>query len=87
MNREQFIGKLLAIYRRKYKPTDGEVEEFRLLLEMMPDRPVLFIPNTPENPMTIPIPTPRPYDNTPVMYGVYPPGYRVISQNEVKGKE
>lgn len=85
MNREQFIEKLLAIYRLKYKPTDVEVEEFRLMLEMMPDRPALYIPNTPGNPITAP--NPRPYDNTPVMYGVYPPGYRVISQNEVKGNE
>lgn len=45
MNREQFIEKLLAIYRLKYKPSDLEVEEFKLMLEMMPDRPVLILPN------------------------------------------
>lgn len=44
MNREQYIEKLLAIYKLKYKPSEVEIEEFKLMLEMMPDRPILYLP-------------------------------------------
>lgn len=65
MNREQYIEKLLAIYKLKYKPTEVEIEEFKLMLEMMPDKPILNIPNWP-----IPDPIEQP---VVLMYGcAYP---------------
>jgi hypothetical protein len=71
MSREEYIEKLLAIYKLKYKPGEVEIEEFRLMLEMMPDRPVLYIPNNPASPITTP--SPIPWSDTPVMYGVSMP--------------
>lgn len=78
MNREQYIEKLLAIYKLKYKPSDVEIEEFKLILEMMPDKPVLYIPNSPDNP----IPVPKPWDNTPLMYGVPIPPYATTNKQD-----
>ena len=77
MNREQFIEKLLAIYRLKYKPSDLEVEELKLMLEMMPDRPVLILPKDKDNQTSFPINPLSP--NQVVMYGAPYPGYQTIS--------
>jgi len=41
MTREQYIERLIAIYKLRYKPSQEEIEEFKLLLEMMPDTPRL----------------------------------------------
>lgn len=78
MNREQYIEKLLAIYKLKYKPSDVEIEEFKLMLEMMPDKPVLYIPNAPDSPTT----DPKPWDNTPLMYGVPIPPYTTTGKQD-----
>ena len=37
MNREEYIDKIIALYKLKYNPTSVEVAEFRLALEMMPN--------------------------------------------------
>lgn len=79
MNREEYIEKLIAIYRLKYKPSDLEVEEFKLMLEMMPDKPVLYIPNRPDSPTIFP----SPWDNIPLMYGVQMPTYTTTGKQEV----
>lgn len=83
MNREEYIEKLLAIYRLKYKPSDVEIEEFKLMLEMMPDKPVLYIPNRPDSPITVP----SPWDNTPLMYRVPIPPYTITGKQEVSDGE
>ena len=44
MTRKEFIDRLIAIYRLKYKPSDLEVDEFRLLLETMPDNQTITTP-------------------------------------------
>jgi hypothetical protein len=48
MTREQYIERLIAIYKLRYKPSQEEIEEFKLLMEMMPDKPILNIPNWPK---------------------------------------
>lgn len=74
MNREQYISKLLAIFKLKYKPSEVELEEFKLLLEMMLDHPIL---NIPPGIKDVPKEIPYPYPPTPVMYGVQFPGYTI----------
>ena len=37
MDRNTYIDKLIILYKLKYNPSEVEVEEFRLLLENMPD--------------------------------------------------
>lgn len=72
MTRKEFIDRIIAIYRLKYKPSDLEVDEFRLLLEMMPDKEPLTISTQSQSPIVI-----NPGDNnnipwwrdTVVMYG------------------
>lgn len=65
MTRKEFIDRLIAIYRLKYKPSDLEVDEFRLLLETMPDNQTITTPfqspiivnpsdSNPRNPYTYP---------------------------------
>ena len=73
MNREQYIEKLMAIYKLKYKPSELEIEEFRLMLEMMPDAPILKVgPSSPLCPRDI---NDKPFPEQPVvvMYGVQTP--------------
>ena len=66
MTREQYIERLIAIYKLRYKPSQEEIEEFKLLMEMMPNNiESIGVPYEPMNP--------RPWDNTPVMYGVQVP--------------
>ena len=48
MTREQYIERLIAIYKLRYKPSQEEIEEFKLLMEMMPDKPILNILNWPK---------------------------------------
>ena len=71
MTRKEFIDRIIAIYRLKYKPSDLEIDEFRLVLELMPDsdKPTLTLPTSP---ITTPDPSPNPYPwwkDTVVMYG------------------
>ena len=49
MTRAQYIQKLLAIYKLKYQPSELELKEFELLLQMIPDsdKPTLTLPTSP----------------------------------------
>lgn len=49
MTREQYIQKLLAIYKLKYQPSELELKEFELLLQMIPDsdKSTLTLPASP----------------------------------------
>lgn len=82
MTREQYIERLIAIYKLRYNPSQEEIEEFKLLMEMMPDKPVLYIPNMPDSPIT----PPKPWDNTPLMYGVPIPSYTTTGKQDEKGR-
>ena len=67
MNRKEYIEKVVMLYRMKYNPSDCEIEEFRLMLDMIPDKPYLSVtPNT-FSPKRI-------FDMTPVAYGPAIPG-------------
>ena len=48
MTRAEYIETIIKIFRAKYKPSEVELEEFKLMLEMMPDKPILNIPNWPK---------------------------------------
>ena len=37
MTREKYIERLIAIFKLRYKPSQEEIEEFKLLMEMMPN--------------------------------------------------
>jgi len=79
---------LLAIYRLKYKPSDVEIEEFKLMLEMMPDRPILKIPKIGEIDWPSIQPKPNPYEwPVTVMYGVPIPPYTTTGKQEVSDGE
>ena len=69
MTRTEYIDKLVAIYKLRYKPTEVEIEEFRLLLEMMPNGTPETITDTPFKPLDITIPQPP----ISVAYGCLPP--------------
>ena len=71
MNREEFISKLVAIYKLRYQPSEVEIEEFKLLLEMMPDRPALITNPTPPPPPFVP--DERKWPPISVVYGVQIP--------------
>ena len=67
MTREEYIQKVLAIYKLKYKPTELELKEFELVLQMIPDNGQnLTIPYTP---ITKPDTNPYPWTTGPLMYG------------------
>ena len=72
MTRTEFIDKLVAIYKLRYKPTEVEIEEFRLLLEMMPNASVTLTPSSPLWPRDI---NGEPFPEPPisVAYGCLPP--------------
>lgn len=61
MDRNTYIDKLIILYKLKYNPSEAEVEEFRLLLENMPDCGTFKIPSSPNL---------VDFDFTPVAYGV-----------------
>ena len=68
MNRQEYIEKLLVIYKLRYKPSEVEIAKFKLLLEMMPNDTVGITPPSPwwtkddnDNPF--------PYPPITVMYG------------------
>lgn len=62
MTRAEYIETIIKIFRAKYKPSEVELEEVKLALEMMPDREVLLFPQQPV--------TPKPWEQpTVVMYG------------------
>jgi hypothetical protein len=67
MTRTEYIETIIKIFRAKYKPSEVELEEVKLALEMMPDREVLFMPKQPFFPTDPPNPYERPVT---VMYGV-----------------
>ena len=71
MTRTEYIDKLVAIYKLRYKPTEVEIEEFRLLLEMMPNGTPETITDGPFKPMDIPDRVPQPPIS--VAYGCLPP--------------
>lgn len=72
MTRKEFIDRIIAIYRLKYKPSDLEIDEFRLVLELMPDSDKSSL-TVPTSPLTIPDTTPSNpnpwWKDTVVMYG------------------
>ena len=77
MNREQYIEKLLAIYKLRYKPSEVEIAEFKLLLEMMPDDTPKTITDVPFKPLDITIPQPP----ISVAYGCLPPVHVMYGVN------
>jgi len=89
MTRERYIERLIAIYKLRYKPSETEIQEFKLLLEMMPDKthPYLDMPTAKRN---------NPfYPPVTLMYGVQVPDtlYNesnstayTISKTDEKGK-
>ena len=70
MTRAEYIETIIKIFRAKYKPSDVELEEVKLALEMMPDREVLLMPKQPFFPTDPQNPYERP---VMVMYGVQMP--------------
>ena len=77
MNRDEYITKIIALAKLKFQLTQAEVEEFRLLLEMMPDKGTDFtpeitpgvlpnVPYTPARPSTSPY---KPWRDVILMYG------------------
>lgn len=80
MTREQYIEKLIAIYKLKYKPSEVEIEEFRLMLDMIPDRQSIGITINPNDSSNKRIWK----DLTPVAYGpVYP---NIGDSNSITGQ-
>ena len=81
MTREEYIQKLLAIYKLKYQPSELELREFELLLQMIPDSDKSTL-TLPTSPLTIPDATPsnpNPWWRDQVLiYG--PPIPRTIEQ-------
>lgn len=72
MTREQYIQKLLAIYKLKYQPSELELKEFELLLQMIPDsdKSTLTLPTSPLTTPDITPSNPNPWWKDQVlMYG------------------
>lgn len=95
MTRDQYIEKLIAIYKLRYKPSELEIAEFRLMLEMMPDASVTLTPSSPLWPKDI---NDKPFPYETVMYGVqfpesvaygpaYPSKATYNSSSTIKGEE
>ena len=45
MNRKDYIERLVKLATLKWHLNETDIEELRLVLEMMPDRPILDIPS------------------------------------------
>jgi len=73
MTRDDFIEMLVKLARIRYDLSTTELNEFRTVLQMMPDREPQIIVSTPDpQPYTAPKPYepwPHPFDNFPVAYG------------------
>lgn len=76
MTRAEYIETIIKIFRAKYKPSEVELEEVKLALEMMPDREVLLMPKQPFFPTDPSNPYERP---VMVMYGVQVPSIETYS--------
>jgi len=72
MSREEYIERLVRLFKLRYKPDEFEIECFRLALDAMPNK---GLPN-PFSPI-IDIPDIRPWDNKPLMYGPVYPEYMI----------
>jgi len=67
MNREEFIEMLVKLARIRYNLSETELNEFRTVLEMMPDRESLDTSIQQVKPKKNP--WPQNFDNIPLMYG------------------
>jgi len=83
MNREDYIEKLIKLAYKKWGLTKVEEEEMRLLLDMIPDRPLLNLEG-----VKFPTPSPWPDPNSPVvvMYGCGIPFASYGSKSELDNK-
>ena len=69
MNRDEFIEMLVKLARIRFDLPTTELEEFKTLLQMMPDREPVTLTTPNPAPYTPIDPWPKPFDIFPVAYG------------------
>lgn len=69
MNRDEFIEMLVKLARIRFDLPTTELEELKILLQMIPDRETVTLTTPSPAPYTPINPWPKPFDNFPVAYG------------------